>query len=282
MIEVQEQMVETRVRKALTGVDVESENCRLCSLKRETVHWLSGCTVLAGSEYLQTHNKALMVFAVECAKEALIEENAVWYKITWQKGTVLGKQGKKLIWEFEYRMRKTTSARRPDLTLEDLDDQRKIWLVDMACPAESNIEEDIGLQWNPKKCSTIHVRKGVQVQDSLGIKIDESTVITSLKEGTQCKFLGVLENLKTEDVCDLVKPFVRFQSCNCLKSVRAPRHELPHVDAELAYHRAHENRQRSSQNHHRKWWKTLIEFNGHVISHQRERRKRDAVSGERV
>lgn len=59
--------------------------------------------------------------------------------------------------------------------------------------------EDIGLQWNPKKCSTIHVRKGVQVQDSLGIKMDESTVITSLKEGTQYKFLGVLENLKQDD-----------------------------------------------------------------------------------
>ena len=50
-----------------------------------------------------------------------------------------------------------------------------------------------------KKCSTIHVRKGVQVQDSLGIKMDESTVITSLKEGTQYKFLGVLENLKQDD-----------------------------------------------------------------------------------
>ena len=67
MIEVQEQKMETRVRKALRGVDVESENCRLCLLKRETVHhWLSGCTVLAGMrEYLQRHNEALMVFAVE-------------------------------------------------------------------------------------------------------------------------------------------------------------------------------------------------------------------------
>ena len=30
--------------------------------------------------------------------------------------------------------------------------------------------QDIGLQWNPKKCSTIHVRKGVQVPDSLGMR----------------------------------------------------------------------------------------------------------------
>ena len=29
--------------------------------------------------------------------------------------------------------------------------------------------------------------------------MDESTVITSLKEGTQYKFLGVLENLKQDD-----------------------------------------------------------------------------------
>ena len=36
-------------------------------------------------------------------------------------------------------MRKTTSARRPDLTLEDLD-ERKICLVDVACRVESNIE----------------------------------------------------------------------------------------------------------------------------------------------
>ena len=36
-------------------------------------------------------------------------------------------RGKKLIWDFEYRMRKTTSARRPDLslTLEGLDERKK-------------------------------------------------------------------------------------------------------------------------------------------------------------
>ena len=81
-MEVQEQMVETRVRKTLRGVYMSSQRiaARLCSFKRETVHhWLSGCTVLAGSEYLQRHNKALMVFVVEWAKkEALLEENAVY------------------------------------------------------------------------------------------------------------------------------------------------------------------------------------------------------------
>ena len=47
-----------------------------------------------------------------------------------------------IIIHFEYCMRKTSSARRPDLTLEDLQ-ERKIWLIDMACPSDSNIENKL-------------------------------------------------------------------------------------------------------------------------------------------
>ena len=37
-------------------------------------------------------------------------------------------------------MIKTTSARRPDLLIED-DDEKKLWIVDMACPNEKNVSE---------------------------------------------------------------------------------------------------------------------------------------------
>ena len=37
-------------------------------------------------------------------------------------------------------MRTTSSAYRPYMTLED-EKARKIWLVDMSCPQEQNIEE---------------------------------------------------------------------------------------------------------------------------------------------
>ena len=47
-----------------------------------------------------------------------------------------------IIIDFEYGVRKTSSARRPDLTLEDLQ-VRKIWLIDMVCPSESNIENKL-------------------------------------------------------------------------------------------------------------------------------------------
>ena len=45
----------------------------------------------------------------------------------------------KLIWDFEFHLRKTTTARRPDLILEDKQ-QKKIWVCDMACPQQRNVE----------------------------------------------------------------------------------------------------------------------------------------------
>lgn len=140
VILMQEQMVETRTWKALRGMEVESEMCRLCGIQRETVHHLlSGCKVVAGNEYVRRHNNALMVLAVAWAKqEGLINKDAVWYKIQWKKGNVLEGSGMKLCWDLEYCMRKTTTARRPDLTLED-NNKKLIWFVDMACPAEINI-----------------------------------------------------------------------------------------------------------------------------------------------
>ena len=82
-----------------------------------------------------------MVLVVEWGKEAgLLEESTVWYKTTWKKGTVIKKPDKKLMWNFEYRMRKTTKTRRPDLTLEDAE-ERIIWIDDIACPAKANIAE---------------------------------------------------------------------------------------------------------------------------------------------
>ena len=45
----------------------------------------------------------------------------------------------KLVWDFEFHLRKTTTARRPDLTLQDKA-KKKIWICNMACPQQWNIE----------------------------------------------------------------------------------------------------------------------------------------------
>ena len=62
-----EQMVETRSWKAVRGL-VEDGRCRVCNEQSETVeHLVAGCKVLANSEYLSRHNRALMILAVEWA-----------------------------------------------------------------------------------------------------------------------------------------------------------------------------------------------------------------------
>ena len=92
---------------------------------------------------MKRHNNALLVLATEWAKEHdLIEEKAKWYQMNWVKGTVLEGNGKKLLWDFEFKTRKTTTARRPDLVLED-NETKQIYIIDMACPMEDNKEEKI-------------------------------------------------------------------------------------------------------------------------------------------
>ena len=45
----------------------------------------------------------------------------------------------KLVWDLEFHLCKTTTARRPDLTLEHKTN-KKIWIWDMAYPQQRNIE----------------------------------------------------------------------------------------------------------------------------------------------
>ena len=52
---------------------------------------------------------------------------------------------------------------------------------------------DIGLQWNSKKGNTIHVKRGVLVNDAAGLKLDQTSVVQSIKEGPTYKFPGVCE-----------------------------------------------------------------------------------------
>ena len=85
-----EQMVETRAWKAARGL-IEDGRFRICFSHGEMVqHLVAGCRVLANSEYLTRHNRALMILAVAWAKEyELIGEDTVWYKERWERGTVL-------------------------------------------------------------------------------------------------------------------------------------------------------------------------------------------------
>ena len=47
------------------GLPLEIDKCRICRQAKETVmHWLSGCTRQAATEYLKRHNNALMILCL--------------------------------------------------------------------------------------------------------------------------------------------------------------------------------------------------------------------------
>ena len=132
-----EQMVKTRSWKKATGLTDDGS----CTQHSEAVeHLVAGCTKLANSEYLTRHNRALMILAVAWAKQQeLVGQESIWCKQRWDRGTVLKNDKVTLVWDFEFHLRKTTTARRPDLMILELKSDKKIWICDMACPQQNNI-----------------------------------------------------------------------------------------------------------------------------------------------
>ena len=135
-----EQMVETKSLKALRGLAECCCKCRLCGQQKETVeHLLDGCKVLANSEYLTWHNRALMILEISRTKEFhLVEKDVMWYKQKWCRRYILENDNAKLVWDFELNLRKTITSRRLNLTLEDKE-KKVSWISDMACPQENKI-----------------------------------------------------------------------------------------------------------------------------------------------
>ena len=86
-------MIETSAWKEVRGL-TENSQSRLCKEQRETAvqRLLAGCKILASSEYLVRHNRALMVMAVVWAKEQnLLDQNVKLYQEKWNRGHVLEK-----------------------------------------------------------------------------------------------------------------------------------------------------------------------------------------------
>ena len=79
-----------------------------------------------------------MILAMAWAKQQeLMDQEAIYYQQKWDRGMVLENDKAKLVWDFEFHLRKTTTARRPDLILELKID--KIWICNMVCPQQNSI-----------------------------------------------------------------------------------------------------------------------------------------------
>ena len=76
--------------------------------------------MLASSKYLARHNRAFIVMAVAWAKKQdLLDQNVKWYQEKLKSRHVLENSQAKLVEDFEFNLRKTTTSRRSDLMLEE-------------------------------------------------------------------------------------------------------------------------------------------------------------------
>ena len=119
---------------------IEDRRCRVYHGQDKTVEQLvAGRSVLSNSEYLTRHSRVLAIRAVTWVKEHKLTGADTWYKERWEQRIVLENDKGKLVWNFEFNLRKTEIARRPDLILETKY-KKQIWIWDMACPMQQNID----------------------------------------------------------------------------------------------------------------------------------------------
>ena len=122
-----------------------------------------------------------MILAVQWAKELeLIDTQTKWYNERRERGHVLENSKAKHVWDFEYHLKKTTTYRRPDLTLEDKE-TNMIWLCNMACPQE------VGIELTPKEAKRLLnsdqlTRKVVGTMQKM-ILMDSETLMRKILSG---------------------------------------------------------------------------------------------------
>ena len=95
-----------------------------------------------------------MILAISCANEFnLVEKYMKWCKQRWCRGHILESDHAKLMWNFEFHLRKTIKPRRPDLMLENKG-KEILWIYDMTFPQENSIATKID-----EKQTTFELRK---------------------------------------------------------------------------------------------------------------------------
>ena len=140
IIKIQEQMIPTRTFLQMQGKHQGTTTCRLCEMHPEgTLHWMSACPYLAGSEYLKRHNQALKVFYVALAKQiGLIDPKIPWFNT--HIAPVIENEVASIHWNIKMATHTTVEHRWPDLRVE-WKKKQLIEVFDMACPLDCNVTE---------------------------------------------------------------------------------------------------------------------------------------------
>ena len=140
IIRIQEQMIPTRTFFQTQGKNQETTTCRLCEAHPEgTMHCMSTCPYLAGSEYLKRHNQALKVFYVALAKKVgLLDPKLAWFNGL--IAPIIENDEAPIYWNIKIVTHITVEHRWPDLRVE-WKKKQMIEAFEMTCPLDCNVSE---------------------------------------------------------------------------------------------------------------------------------------------
>ena len=139
LVAAQDQAINTRnYQKVICGQQMESK-CRMCSQQEETVdHIVSGCEVLAKTEYISRHNNAAAYLHWSICKDHDLKITDKWYQHTPE--TVIHNKDNNLtiMWDMPVNTYRTITANRPDIIVKDSVNST-CKLIDMTVPSDRNI-----------------------------------------------------------------------------------------------------------------------------------------------
>ncbi|CAH1393385.1 unnamed protein product [Nezara viridula] len=137
---IQEQVIATKAyRKHICGEGID-DLCRLCKKAVESIqHVTSGCTILAGKEYLQRHNNAAKVVHQAMAqKMELVDKYCPYYK--YHPEPINSMRNIKVFWDQPILTDHTIPHNRPDILIIDKSKQ-SAFIIEIGVPSDDNLHK---------------------------------------------------------------------------------------------------------------------------------------------
>ena len=111
--------------------------CRFCRKFNEDIdHLISGCPVLAKTEYKKRHDKVGQYIHWKLCKQFELPCANKWYQH--ETEPVVENEKATILWDFDVHTDKTIKANRPDIIVKDYEN-RTCFLIDMSNPSDNNV-----------------------------------------------------------------------------------------------------------------------------------------------
>ena len=112
------------------------DQCRYCHEKQETIdHLVSGCSVLAKSEYILRHNKVAQYLHWQICQHYGIKTTSKWYEH--ETPPITENEQVTIMWDFAIQTDRTIKANRPDIVVRDKK-LKTVLIIDVAIPTDRN------------------------------------------------------------------------------------------------------------------------------------------------